>query len=270
MRSYDEYKAILELWEAGINKKAISRITGIPRATVHDCINHYLTVDGLEAEFQKRASRRTQPALVQMLSSEETAEEEPLFKAYAYVLGLEDGNISTVRNVYRLRVTLDARYPQIIQTCVKAVKMLLPNNQVSVMPNYDGDRINYVNVTCHYKYWDELIPQRGVGLKHERSIVLQDWQKRIVHLHRLEFFRGLYHSDGCRFSNVVNGTNYPRYQFTNHSTDIMRLFCETCEALGLRWTPKRRYAKISDQVTDVFISRRKDVQYLDRVVGPKQ
>lgn len=49
MREYKEYKVILELWERGENKKAIARITGVPRATVRDCINRYGDVRGLEA-----------------------------------------------------------------------------------------------------------------------------------------------------------------------------------------------------------------------------
>lgn len=41
MRTYEEYERILTLWESGENKKAIARITGIPRATVRDFINRY-------------------------------------------------------------------------------------------------------------------------------------------------------------------------------------------------------------------------------------
>jgi hypothetical protein len=50
-----------------------------------------------------------------------------------------------------------------------------------------------------------LFPQHGTGKKHTRPISLEDWQERIVNSFPLEFFRGLYHSDGSRFSNVVNG-----------------------------------------------------------------
>ncbi len=56
MRDYDEYKRILELWERGLNKKQIARITDIPRATVRDCINRYGSVAGLDAIFSGEES----------------------------------------------------------------------------------------------------------------------------------------------------------------------------------------------------------------------
>jgi hypothetical protein len=99
-------------------------------------------------------------------------------------------------------------------------------------------------------------------------ICLEPWQQRIVDAHPLEFFRGLYHSDGSRFRNVVNGKDYPRYQFSNVSDDIIGLFCNTCDLLGLHWTKKSR-PQHGKFLIDVFISKRKDVEYLDRVIGPK-
>src|SRR5690606_28456063 len=108
----------------------------------------------------------------------------------------------------------------------------------------------------------------GDGPKHERDIALEDWQQQIVDAYPLAFFRGLYHSDGSRFSNVVNGKDYPRYCFTNHSDDIRQLFCATCDGLGLHYTTKRR-GSLNNCVTDVYISRRRDVEYLDRCIGPK-
>lgn len=95
--------------------------------------------------------------------------------------------------------------------------------------------------------------------------MLQDWQLQIVDTYPLEFFRGLYHSDGSRFSNVVKGKDYPRYSFTNNSDDIRRLFCDTCDRLGLHWTAKSRYGR----PTDIFISKRPDVAFLDQHIGPK-
>ncbi len=49
VRSFDDLKRILELWEQGNTKVQITRITGIPRGTVRDCIQRYGTVARLEA-----------------------------------------------------------------------------------------------------------------------------------------------------------------------------------------------------------------------------
>ena len=73
--------------------------------------------------------------------------------------------------------------------------------------------------------------------------------------------RGLIQSDGCRVLNRVKGKDYPRYQFTNASEDIRRIFCDTCDAYGVRWR-QSAYRTIS-------VSRRPDVAKLDAVIGPK-
>ncbi len=58
MRKNEDFREILQLWEQGYNKKQISRLTDIPRATVRDCINRYGTVAGLEQAINKRAEQK--------------------------------------------------------------------------------------------------------------------------------------------------------------------------------------------------------------------
>ena len=86
-----------------------------------------------------------------------------------------------------------------------------------------------------------------------------------------EFVRGLIHSDGCRTVNRfrtrlpsgrVAEYAYPRYFFSNLSPDIRRLFCEACEALGVRWT--------LSNPRNVSVSHRASVAILEEVVGPKE
>ncbi len=263
MRTFAEYKQILELWELDIPKKRIAIMLGIPRATVRDCINRYGSVQGLE-ENRERASRSTPHAILNRIRD---ASDKQTQTAYAYLLGLYlgDGDISKyhTHRVHRLRVALDKRYPEIIEGCVRAIEIILPDNQVDIV-----DRCSYVHVSCYHKFWPEIIPQDGDGPKHKRKIILEPWQQKIVDCYPLEFFRGLYHSDGTRFSNVVNGKDYPRYGFTNYSKGIRQLFCDTCNKLGIHWTVKH-LSSAGNRPTDIFISRRKDVDYLDSVIGPK-
>ena len=267
-RSFDEYRQIMKLWEFGLqNKKAIARLTGIPRATVRDCIERFGTLAQLEAD----AAERVEPNLLRILKEELTATSNLIHEKYAYVLGiyLGDGNISKVRNVYRLRVSLDARYPNIISLCKQALEKLLPDNKAGLVEIYYRGRVSHIDVSMFYKYWPDLLPQHGIGKKYTRSIQLEDWQERIVAAYPLEFFRGFYHSDGSRFRNVVNGKDYPRYQFTNTSSDIIELFCDTCDLLDLHWTEKTRPTTTGFSAKDIYVSRRKDVEYLDSVIGPK-
>lgn len=272
MRTYEEYRRILQLWEEGFNKSEIERITQIPRPTVRDCISRFQNLAGLQEYERKRILLNdTLPVIVLLLQDKNC--DHNLQMAYAYLLGiyLGDGSISKQRKeVYRLRVSLDAKYPGIIQRCKQTLETLLPDNKMGIVEHYYKNRLSSVDVSCYFKHWPKLLPQHGTGMKHERRIELETWQQRIVDEYPLEFWRGLYHSDGSRFSNVVNGKDYPRYQFTNMSTDIIRLFCETCDKLGIHWTAKKRIPIPGVQSADIFISKRKDVEFLDREIGPKQ
>jgi hypothetical protein len=185
---------------------------------------------------------------------------EVVFEAYSYLLGLYlgDGHISRIRNTYRLRISSDAHYPDIIHSCSDALSILLPGNKVDIVKQQENCRV----VSCYSNHWPVFFPQHGTGRKHERAIILQNWQDAVVKTYSLHFFKGLYHSDGCRSKNIVNGKNYPRYQFSNKSDDIRRLFSDTCDQLGLTWST-------STGGTNINVARRPDVAFLDQHIGPK-
>lgn len=79
------------------------------------------------------------------------------------------------------------------------------------------------------------------------------------------FLRGLIHTDGWRGLNrvTVKGREYayPRYQFSNRSDDIRRLFTDTCDQLGIAWRQWGRW--------HVSIARRSSVARMDEFVGLK-
>lgn len=131
------------------------------------------------------------------------------------------------------------------------------------------EREGCLAVSCAWKHWPCLFPQHGPGRKHERPIVLQDWQRAIVEKHPGRFLRGLFHSDGCRVTNWAttrkNGMTlryeYPRYFFTNASADIRGLCCWALDLLGI----DHRH---SDE-RNISVARRAAVELLDEHVGPK-
>lgn len=183
-------------------------------------------------------------------------------QAYSYLLGLYlgDGSISKARgkDVYRLRITLDQKYPVIIGMAGEAIEAVRGGGPHCVgFVQHEG----CIEVYGFWKHWPCLFPQHGAGPKHRRPIVLAGWQQSIADRHPRELLRGLIHSDGCRDLNVVNGKSYPRYQFSNVSTDIKGIFCRVCDRLGIHYT--RPYWKT------VAISRRPDVEALDTFIGPK-
>ena len=130
-------------------------------------------------------------------------------------------------------------------------------------------RIGMTEVKSTSKHWPCLFPQHGPGMKHTRKIELADWQQVIVDRYPGDFARGLFHSDGCRGMNRVRRVlsdgerwyAYPRYLFSNKSTDILGLCGAALDRLGVQW----RFAR-----WDVIsVARRDAVARLDEFVGPK-
>jgi intein/homing endonuclease len=179
--------------------------------------------------------------------------------AYAYILGLYlgDGHVSThARGVHKLRISLDDAYPRIIAACEEAIGTLVPNrvNRVS--------RRGCTEVYAYSRAWPCFLPQVAPGRKHERPIALKPWQRYYAEEFPRDLLRGLIHSDGCRFTNQGrNDWRAPRYKFDNDSVDIRRIFCDTCDVLGLRWTQSKN---------TIYVSRKADVARMDEFIGPKR
>ena len=98
-----------------------------------------------------------------------------------------------------------------------------------------------------------------------RDIVYTPEEVRVEgHPHAL--LRGLFHSDGSRFTNWTRRGDrrheYGRWMFTNHSTDIMRWCQESLDRIGVHWTMPRWNC--------LSVARRADVAPLDELIGPKR
>jgi hypothetical protein len=190
--------------------------------------------------------------------------------SYAYLLGLYlgDGCVVSHPRTIRLVITLDGIYPEIIEEAVASMYLALPRQRVSVLPVKNSRGLM---VQSYSKRWLDVFPQHGAGRKHDRPIVLADWQREIVDRHPEQFLRGLIHSDGCRTVNRfktklpsgrVAEYEYPRYFFSNLSPDIRALFCEYCERLGICWTQSNH--------RNISVSHRRSVAILDEFIGPKR
>jgi hypothetical protein len=124
------------------------------------------------------------------------------------------------------------------------------------------NRQGCADVYSNSKHWPCLLPQHGPGLKHGRAIVLLAWQRLIVDRFPAPLLRGLIHSDECRVPNKVNGREYPRYEFSNASSDILSLFARACDLLDVQWRPRGPRT--------VSVARRASVLRLDQFIGPKR
>lgn len=252
MRPHKQLEEVLGLLDAGKSDGEVAAQTGVPRRTICDWRRGRCLV----RDRRRGADHKCRDEHDFSLLPE---------KPYAYLLGLYlgDGCISHGRRgVYCLRITLDSRYPRIISECSDALERIFPSKTARAAKRTQS---RCVDVSMWSKHWPCLIPQHGRGVKHERRIRLTGWQTELVERHRPALLRGLIHSDGCRIiAREKSGSGLreaPRYLFSNRSEDIKELFCNSCDALGIRWT------RPSD--IQIAIYRKASVAVLDDFVGPK-
>jgi hypothetical protein len=251
MHSPETVDLVLSLRAQGLGARRISGLTGVKVRTVTDWLSGRLP--------------RSAKSVAGCLQCGRDAHrfDELDQGAYAYLLGmyLGDGYLAAhPRGVYRLRISLDRRYPGIIDECGTAIGAVLTGARVA-RQDRSGAWGQWVEIGAYSKAWPCLFPQHGPGKKHERRIVLADWQRRIVDAAPSRLLRGLIHSDGCRFVNSGrDGWRHPRYSFSNYSEDIRGIFCDACDAVGLHWTVARR---------TIYVSRKTDVARMDEFIGPK-
>lgn len=191
----------------------------------------------------------------------------PKCEAYSYLLGLYlgDGYVGTHERTNSLVIACDGKYPDLVRECQRCVSTFSPRSPVVQPVKGTGG----VRVVSYWQAWPLFFPQHGPGSKLDRKIELVEWQAEIVDEHPKAFVRGLIHSDGSRRLNTFtvqlkNGPreySYPRYFFTNYSTDIQQIFCDACDRLGIRWS-RSNWRNIS-------ISHRTSVALLDEFIGPK-
>jgi hypothetical protein len=244
--------AALALRELGLGPRRIAKRMDLPVATVRDWLA------GRVPKHSRRLPGVSPPCEACGQTGHDFA---ALGEDYVYLLGLYlgDGSISSHhRGVYTLRITLDTRYPGIIESARAAVSQTRDGRVFVVRRRTE----NCVDVTSFWKSWPCLFPQHGRGPKHTRKIELTDWQDQLVERCPDHLLRGLIHSDGCRFINTGRNWTCPRYAFSQKSDDIRSIFCHACELVGVHWT---RSGELN-----IYVSRKDDVAYLDTFIGPKQ
>jgi hypothetical protein len=235
----------LRLAAAGVNDCEIARQLGVARTTVRDWrrIPYERRRDTAKCPRCGRASR-------------------PLHFAggdYAELLGiyLGDGCISRQGRTWQLRISLDSRHSFILEEIEALMARCFPGHKVGRTLAHEGRcSIPWVyssHLTC-------LFPQHGRGKKHERSIRLEDWQQQLVSAAPWRFLRGCIWTDGCSFVNHTGRYAYPSYDFANRSQDILDMFVQAADLVGIEY---RRYRH------SIRIYRRASVALMEEHVGLK-
>jgi hypothetical protein len=238
------------LYATGLTAADVARQMGLPWGTVAHWCRGDRRPPGVDRTVCPRCTNAPLPA-----------------ERYAYLLGqyLGDGHLTTGRrNVHRLSIFCADTWPGVRAEVEAALAAVLPASKVSSV-----QRIGCAEIKSYSTHWTCLFPQHGPGKKHERRIVLEQWQQEIVDTYLGVFLRGLIHSDGCRVTNWACSTvagemkryEYPRYLFSNKSLDILGLCCAALDRLGIAYR-RPRWDHVS-------VARREAVAALDVWVGPK-
>jgi len=238
-------QAALDLVAAGLNDCQVARRLGIPRETVRDW-------------RAPRYTARSRPLCPRCWEPTSPVNVTP--PDYAELLGLYlgDGHIVRTARAQRLRLMLDAKYPQVVDEAADLIARVVPRNKVGRQLVHEG---HMVTLSAYHRHWTCLFPQHGAGKKHDRAIVLEPWQEELVAAAPWALLRGLIRSDGCVFVNRTGKYEYESYDFANVSREILELFADTCSRVGVEC---RTYDK------RVRIYRRASVALMLEHVGRKR
>jgi Homeodomain-like domain len=238
--------AALKLMREGLNDCEIGRRLGLPRTTVRD----WRRPRYIRQPAPEPCERCWNPMTAVSFTPDD----------YAELLGLYlgDGCIAAGPRTERLRLSLDARHALIVEEAAALLTRCFPANRVG---RVRADRGSTVVLSVYHGHLSCLLPQHGPGKKHLRRIVVEPWQRKILGAAPWAFLRGCIRSDGCVFVNRTGPYEYLSYEFANFSPEILDLFVETCQSLGLR---PRRYTR------HARLNRRGDVAELVAHVGLKR
>lgn len=253
MHPQEVRQAALALIAAGINDCEIARRLGVARTTIRDWRRPTYIPRGPTLCVCPRCWRPAKPMRF-------TPED------YAELLGLYlgDGCISKAGRTERLRISLDDKYPGIIRESRELIERCFPCNSAAAVNGGKG-ACSVVSVYC--QHLGCLFPQYGPGLKHDRRIELERWQRSHVQAAPWSLLRGLIRSDGSHFINRTGPYEYLSYEFSNRSRDIVDIFLGACRLVELH--PRSNYLKRRG-LWQVRLNRRADVGRLISNVGLKE
>jgi transcriptional regulator with XRE-family HTH domain len=250
MRPKTQVDAAIHLIAMGYSDREIAQRLTIPRRTISDW-----------RRGRNRIRSRTRDG--QCLGHDLSALPAP---EYAYLLGiyLGDGYISAgQRGVWRLRVTLDAAYPAIIEECRVAMAAVLPCNRAHVGRRSMG---RCVDVSMWSKHWPCLIPQHGPGRKHLREISLFGWQDRSLKENVSAFCAVLYIAMARESSRLsARATTFDEPLATRSATGLA-IYGNSFARAAMHWGS----AGTQPSENQIAIYRQASVAILDCFVGPKR
>lgn len=176
-------------------------------------------------------------------------------KSLSYIVGvaLGDGNLSNSnKRAVRLRVTCDNKYPKIIEEIVKHLRIILPDNKVSLV-----DRKTSTDVSCYSNKLENLLGWKALeGSKEKQKVSVPNWIMK-NRFYTKECLRGLFQTDGSIYKDR-------KYIYTNFTSIIPTLVIDTkkmIENIGfkpkiqktIQWNNKIKYVIRMSREPEKFI-----------------
>lgn len=240
----DRFEYTKQKLNEGISQRQIARDLNVDHATISYWIrNNFQT--------SKKNSSSTVNDIITLC--------QKYSSHYAYILGsyLGDGHISKLPRTYRLRIFCNRKYQDIIDRNKHSLQTLFNTNKINILQQL---HTQCDEVIVHNKHLDKFFPQHGVGKKHNRDIILLDWQEKIVGDNAEYFIKGLLDSDGCRYKQTNVDRMY--WQFTNKSLDIINIYIKILNNLNIDVFPTTKHTGI----TNVFTRKLEHTDKLDALM----
>jgi DNA-binding transcriptional regulator WhiA len=137
-------------------------------------------------------------------------------KVLSYIIGISlgDGNLSNPNGrATRLRITCDKKYPKLIDYIQENIKIILPDNKVSIV-----DRQNAIDISCYSNKWENVLGWKAKnGSKIQQRIKVPMWIKNDI-VYIKECLRGLFQTDGS----IYMDRKYIMVNFTSASYTLIK------------------------------------------------
>lgn len=247
-------KEAIKLYNEGLNLSKISKKLGISRSTIR-----YWTSGKIKSNIFKLKNFNPQEYII----------ENKIQSVYSYILGLYlgDGYINKQGRTYKIRIFLDGKYKNLNDFVRRELSLLFPKNKIGTLKTkkLNSTDTSMEIIYCHNNYIPDLFPQHGPKKKHERTILLEDWQLEIIEPSYL--LTGLFHSDGSYYMN--NKTKKNEYSFSNYSLEIIQIFKNCLEHYNISNNVCKTIINENTKY-QVFITNRESVEKLNNLIGDKK
>ena len=175
-------------------------------------------------------------------------------KAIAYIIGvsLGDGNLSNPNGrAVRLRITCDKKYPLLVESITKNLKLVFPINKISIT-----DRVNALDICIYSNDLEKVLGWKAKGgSKIIQKVSVPLWIKQNK-IYQKECLRGLFQTDGS----IYFDRGYKMVNFTSVCYTLIKDVRDMLDNIGFDvkirkgiYKEKVKYVIRISKNTDKFI-----------------